>query len=361
MRRVRRVSPGQPRRLSAEEFNTIAIAANDYLDRRHGGGAPGPPPIAPRDVVLVRNDSGGDVGLFGVLGIDEPLIDDGADLAQFQSRVALSGSTPVADEHAGRFAVLLEPIADGHIGRAALTGAVCVQLTIDADDPSRTTADVGVGTGGLLQQTGGSAEILWRAAGDTGTVWAIVRLGTGGRVSQGVARTEIMAPRHYSGDNTVEFWTVGSCLNSIIVPHFDLRECSGNGASADHPAGQDPESFEAQQSRIHTERLGTYAAQWDPIWFWFVDATGTGQFNYNPCSGEKAFWIEWLLGDDGALTWRLHRVTSSPIVVSLVIRGYLTVVPIGEAPGVVEIGNCCCHDDPDWDSYEWGEHPDNPL
>ena len=46
------------------------------------------------DVVLVRNDSGADVGRFGILGIGGPIITPEDNLDEFKRMVAVSGVTP---------------------------------------------------------------------------------------------------------------------------------------------------------------------------------------------------------------------------------------------------------------------------
>lgn len=128
-------------------------------------------------VVLVRNDSGGDRDRFDVLGIDGPAIDPGENLSEFQSRVVLLGVTPTAD-HAGRFAVLLDPAPDGAIVRGVVSGVTIAQVEMVA--PTHTFADAVDGeVGNLVSADSGAARILWSAS-TSGTQWSIVAIGGGG-------------------------------------------------------------------------------------------------------------------------------------------------------------------------------------
>jgi len=124
--------------------------------------------------VHVKNASGADRARFAVLGIDSPIFSPSEAADNFANQVALVGVTPTAD-HAGKFVVLLEPIADGEIGQAVVSGVTPVKVNVT--DEAHTRADVQAGQAGYLASgDSGSALILWKEAG-TGEKWALVNLG----------------------------------------------------------------------------------------------------------------------------------------------------------------------------------------
>jgi len=182
---LRKVQPGDPPSLKlrrtgplkipAATFNTFVDSARDYLQRRQSQGGRATPSARDSGIVLVRNDSGSDVGRFAVLGIDSPVITPTDNADEFKNRVALAGVTPTEASHWGAFVVTLEPIAAGEIGRACAAGVCPAKVYVT--DTTHAFADVSDGQAGYLASAEtGAAQILWRETG-TGEVWAIVRLG----------------------------------------------------------------------------------------------------------------------------------------------------------------------------------------
>ncbi len=172
---LRKVKPGEPLRIPAATFNTFIDAAEDFQRRRHDQSA-GPQAAGRRmDAVPVKNNSGSDVGRFGVLGIDGPIFTPADSENGFKNRVALVGVTPADPTHLGRFAILLEPVAAGKIGQAAVAGVCVAKVAVQAADDG--FADVKDGYSSSLKSgTSGAATILWKETG-TGEKWAIVRFG----------------------------------------------------------------------------------------------------------------------------------------------------------------------------------------
>ena len=180
---IPRVQPGSPFRPSAGAWNAFIAAAEAHAAQAAGKG--GPPraggPIGhlrSGGVILVRNDSGADRARFEVLGIDSPVFPPDVMLASFQNDVVLSGLTPALADHAGRFVVLLEPLASGAIGLAAAAGVVPVKVNVaGADDAFADVADADASQ--LASGTTGAATILWKESGTGAGKWAVVRLGGG--------------------------------------------------------------------------------------------------------------------------------------------------------------------------------------
>lgn len=168
-----KVSPGSPFRFPAELYNRLTeVARGVDLDNSGAVGSL----FSQSGIILVRNDSGADVGRFGVLGIDGPIVGPAEDDMEFRRQVALSGVAPVLADHAGKFVITLEPIAQGAIGRGIVDGIVPVRLKVSAAVP-QDWAEVEDGQTGTLRNAGtGSAWVLWVEDSGDSEQWAVVRL-----------------------------------------------------------------------------------------------------------------------------------------------------------------------------------------
>ena len=172
--RLRKVKSGDPLKISAATFNTFIDVARDYQARQHQQGQGSRAAVRHSGLVLVRNDSGADWQRFDVLGVSGPVFDPAADEDAFKNQPALVGVTPTEASHAGRFVVLLEPVAAGEVGLACGSGVCLVHIYVE--DASLKFADVNDGSAASLKTSRtGSATILWKA-GSTGTVWAVVKI-----------------------------------------------------------------------------------------------------------------------------------------------------------------------------------------
>jgi len=172
----RKVRTGEPLRIPARAYNAFLDAAIANRAREREVGRQPARESLDRGVALVRNESGGAVDRFGVLGVSGPLIDPEDNERAFAERVALRGVAPSAASHRGRFVLTLEPIAESAIGRALAVG-VCPAMVVAPAGASPRYADIDDGeTGHLLGGESGTACVLWREEGD-GPRWALVRLG----------------------------------------------------------------------------------------------------------------------------------------------------------------------------------------
>jgi hypothetical protein len=167
--------------VSATAWNTFLDLARRGKMEAHGQGRTAKPPILSpqKGVVLVENQSGADQARFAVLGIDAPVFTPSDSLDAFQNQVALKGVVPDADDHTGRFAILLEPAATYAIVPALVVGLAPVR--VDVLNAAHRFADVADGvTANLKSAPSGAAEILWKETG-TGLKWALVRVAVGAR------------------------------------------------------------------------------------------------------------------------------------------------------------------------------------
>jgi len=163
---------GEPISISADLFNDLQDIARLWrgglLSQTPGSKATGRP-------LRIRNDSGGDLDRFDVLGIDGVVFNESDNSNEFKANPTMKGSTPTfASDHVGNFAVLLEPCKDGKFARCTISGHCVVQVDmIDADDD---WCDVKTATDANLSSYGaGSARILHKPSG-TGVKWCLVNL-----------------------------------------------------------------------------------------------------------------------------------------------------------------------------------------
>lgn len=178
----RHVSPGEPMRRDAATENAMRDAARAYQQSGQRLGSETLRGEVNSGVVLVRNDSGDDVPRFGILGIDSPIVTPTDSMAEFKSRVMLSGVVPI-DSHAVRFGVTLEPLKDKQISRNVVVSGV-VQCQINVTNAAHTLAKANSpDVDKLVSDATTGVPILWKQTG-TGTKWAIIRIdaigGSGG-------------------------------------------------------------------------------------------------------------------------------------------------------------------------------------
>jgi len=172
---LKKVRAGDSLKIPAATFNTFIDAARDFQSRTRGLGQKGTPACRRPGIVPVKNNTGSDCDRFAVLGVDAPIFTPSDSEASFKNQTAFKGVIPSA-VHAGRFVVLLEPLAAGAIGQACASG-VC-PVKIDVADADHQFADVRNGCATALASTqAGVASILWKESG-TGEKWAIVRIGS---------------------------------------------------------------------------------------------------------------------------------------------------------------------------------------
>lgn len=172
----RKLNPGDQLKAIPAVFWNKLVDLIRWYDQRVLASSTGGDFLPRRTSMLkIKNNSGTDLGRFGVLGIDSFLFGRDANVPEFNREAALKGSTPTDGSHDGLFAVVLEPLADGKIGDCVIDGVVPVKLNIVNAD--HTFADIKDGDTSQLETVSqGSAQIIKK---DGGGDWALVRLGNG--------------------------------------------------------------------------------------------------------------------------------------------------------------------------------------
>lgn len=174
----KKVQRGQRLQITAETFNAFLDAAHAVRAHKQFG-TDASPYFRQSGIAKVKNASGSDQVRFAVLGLTEPLILPSANESEFKRQVAFEGVVPAKDDHQGKFAVLLEPIANGKIGLAVIAGVVPVRLKVDPAQLYERAEILDADAGKLLNVPHGSARVLWIEAAEGEVRWAIVHLDDG--------------------------------------------------------------------------------------------------------------------------------------------------------------------------------------
>lgn len=179
---LKKVRPGDPLVIPAATFNAFIDAAQDFQQRQRSAEQDRYRELRQTGIVLIRNESGADRERFDVLGVAGTIVRPSDNADAFKERVALKGMTP-GSEHAGRFAVLLEPLAANEVGRACVAG-VCV-VKVRMNDEGHTFAEAKAGQATMLDSAAsGTACLLYiqppSERENPQIAWTVARLGGGG-------------------------------------------------------------------------------------------------------------------------------------------------------------------------------------
>ncbi|MEM9108612.1 MAG: hypothetical protein AAGC72_01155 [Planctomycetota bacterium] len=169
--------------LPSKELNKAFAAADRVLNNAVGPQIPANG--LDSSIILVRNGSGQDVARYGVLGLGPPRFTHSSSPDEFAARIYMNGQNPrevasgTIDESTGhdhRHVVALEPIKSGDIGPCVAQGFV--QVKVEMQETWHQYAAVIRGdVTKLTSSPVGTTKIEYVDA-NSGTQWAIVRLGT---------------------------------------------------------------------------------------------------------------------------------------------------------------------------------------
>jgi hypothetical protein len=174
----KKVQPGQRLKITAEAFNAFVDAARAVREHKQFG-TDASQFFRQSGIVKLRNASGADQGRFAVLGLTEPIILPAANETEFKRQVTFEGVVPARNDHKGKFAVLLEPVAAGKIGLAVVAGVVPVHLQVSPGQLYDCAEIIDGSTQALVNLPHGSARVLWVEATGSTERWAVVRLDDG--------------------------------------------------------------------------------------------------------------------------------------------------------------------------------------
>jgi hypothetical protein len=259
---LRKVRTGDPLRIPARAYNAFVDAA--HLARRIDADTGAGPalPGAQEHLVLVRNESGADLPRFGILGIDRPIIEPGAEgnTDEFKRRAALIGAAiTTTDEFVGRFVVAREPIASGKIGWSVIRGVT--PATVNVIDEDHSHADTYAGEQVLRSGFTGAARILWKEPG-TGELLALIEMGPADRdrFAARLGTATLIDGRTFGWlyeweEVRLDGDPFGSTFGQYVRPGGSASE--GWLASDGDPARLAFNRYEAHLSMIHAQGGGT--------------------------------------------------------------------------------------------------------
>jgi len=171
----KKVSTGDKVRIPASTFNGFVDAARGHREREKYGAGTSAPIVAQSGIILIRNDTGGDLDRFSIVGLANPVITPTDNLQRFKNGVAMTTATPAIPTYIGKIAIVQEPVKDGKFGRALVSGVTPVKVDI-IHNTMHPCADLVHGQTGYLESCQlGNARMLWHASG-IGEQWAVVQL-----------------------------------------------------------------------------------------------------------------------------------------------------------------------------------------
>lgn len=203
---LRHQGKGEPFDLSARRHNAIADATNDFLSRKFKRG--GPAGVANFFTLMtIANGTGTDWAMGDAVAIGTPVVDPGTNEDRFLSKIIFSGTRPVTANY-GAFGICVEPIRNGASGYVAFSGIMATQVVVPTNGTWIKFADVTNDSYALTLRPEGTARVLWREGGTSGTEWAIVQLGVSadGRELKGVSDEALVA----DASGTVSVWSGGA-------------------------------------------------------------------------------------------------------------------------------------------------------
>jgi hypothetical protein len=229
-----KVQPRQRLQIPAQAYNAFIDAAKAFKSGQFAAGAAAPAAGAgDLGIVPIQNNTGNALDRFSVLGVSNALILPTENLPIFQSQRTLVGVTPTTASHAGKFVILLQPLADQAVGAALASGVCAVQLSVGSS--SDTFADVLDGDASKLKSgASGAAQILWME-GSGATRWAVVRVGAPGGAFQPLCGK--LKTAWNPGDATVTLTPCVGFSNNTATGAADVT------CSIKFPVGASPPAF----------------------------------------------------------------------------------------------------------------------
>lgn len=206
--------------LPMASWNRFAEAADEVLD----GGWRANNRERRGHVVRIQNTIAQILITGEVLGIDDVLINNTANLEEYRARPTYVGVDAV-EEHKGKFGVLIQPAGQNDIVLCKIAGVVPALVNVTDANHTHCEVDVTVGKYRMLSDTSGSARILYKPPG-TGEALCWIRLADssgGGDELYQFTLTEDMGAT-----------TAGDASATVAKP-----DGSGSGTQTvkDHPAG----------------------------------------------------------------------------------------------------------------------------
>jgi hypothetical protein len=208
---MKRLSVGPKDKPRSGEYSAFLRMEREFTRSKKTFGSGTIEQMYPPLVCWIKNTTSSNVGAFGVLGLDAPLIaptSSATSVATIANRstIAFKGVAPLtATPHYGKYAILQEPskaLGKNGLVRGVIGGVTWCKLNInDADDVAAEITNNQ--TAYLNTQPHGSARILWKESGTGTDKWGLVHLGVWPAIMLG--KTDAAIAKGASG--TVSVWS----------------------------------------------------------------------------------------------------------------------------------------------------------
>ena len=240
MRQFQRAKPGEPFSVDAATWNAMIDAAEAHANNsnatplQRGGGR--------ATTALVKNITNGAVPRFGVLQVNDPVIDPADSAEAFNGRSILTGATPSATNLEARLAIMQEPTQDEELARAVIDGVT--PAVIEILDANHTRADIKDGDNTeLVSAEVGPLQVLWKETGTGTGKRAVVRFGAdvdcfAAEITSLITNDTLVVQR-LDGDGV----RVGSSM--IVAKPYKLRHVAANYEWATSITSTDTNTVEA--------------------------------------------------------------------------------------------------------------------
>ncbi len=171
-----KVRPSDPFRFPARVYNDLQDMLTWWRRQKtsFSGGISLAGPGQDGETILVRNDCGADRMNGEVLALNGPIFNHADNPADFEARNWIWSGNQPGSSSAGKFCLLLEPIASAAIGRAAISGTW--PANVNTSTAADTNAEISANSYNLQGGSTGSAQILSTEGNPSGLQWCAVRL-----------------------------------------------------------------------------------------------------------------------------------------------------------------------------------------
>jgi hypothetical protein len=208
----------------SDDWNQIA----DYINAQASPGvnAPTGRSVMAEGVVLIKNNTGGDLARFQPVMLASPVTDPTANEPEFfRSAAFFADQVAYNDLQPGRFALLLESVSDGNYARAAIVGTH--GIIIQVNDETHMFARCVESSSTLESVPSGAIPIIWKEAG-TGLKRAIVSVMPSvlTTVLAVITGSTTAGPRRWS-----YAWSEGELDGTRVVPAADGRSSAFDGSA----------------------------------------------------------------------------------------------------------------------------------
>ena len=155
-----KVRPSDPFRFPARVYNDLQDMLTWWRRQKtsFSGGISLAGPGQDGETILVRNDCGADRMNGEVLALNGPIFNHADNPADFEARNWIWSGNQPGSSSAGKFCLLLEPIASAAIGRAAISGTW--PANVNTSTAADTNAEISANSYNLQGGSTGSAQIL---------------------------------------------------------------------------------------------------------------------------------------------------------------------------------------------------------